>query len=233
LFLENSQITGFCKKPHLVYQLEKACRDLKTWYLPLLEKALGPRLARLEIAVYMTLLIRCVFCKAWPQLEPRVTLPVGKFSEEKIRALGVHWAKVMDLKHPTLGLGQAAGLQDEATEDPMIQQEVDLDNLRTLRKNKSNGPEPDAPEFKRGDEVTVVRRTSWTIPLKNKPKFRKGLAEGTEGVIEGWADPEMRTVLLTVNMTLEGKEVPVIPGCVHKEPEAHKGQLAVKGTRSF
>ena len=76
LFLENSQITGFCKKPHLVYQLEKACRDLKTWYLPLLEKALGPRLARLEIAVYMTLLIRCLFCKAWPQLEPRVTLPV-------------------------------------------------------------------------------------------------------------------------------------------------------------
>ena len=57
--------------------------------------------------------------------------------------------------------------------------------------------------------MTVVRRMSWSIPLKNKPKFRKDLAEGTEGVIEGWADPEMRTVLLTVNMTLEGKEVPV------------------------
>ena len=91
----------------------------------------------------------------------------------------------------------------------MIQQEVGLESLRSLRKNNSNGPEPDAPEFKRGDEVTVVRRTSWTIPLKNKPKFRKDLVEGTEGVSEGWADPEMRTVLLTVNMTLEGKEVPV------------------------
>ena len=120
LFLESLQITAFCKKPDLVNQLEKSFRDLKTSYLPLLEKALGPRVARLEIAVYMTLLIRCVFCKAWPQLEPRVTLPVGKFSEEKIRALGVHWAKVMDLKHPTLGLAQAAGLQDEPKDDPMI-----------------------------------------------------------------------------------------------------------------
>ena len=140
LFLENLQITAFCKKPDLVNQLEKSFRDLKTSYLPLLEKALGPRVARLEIAVYMTLLIRCVFCKACPQLEPRVTLPVGKFSEGKIQALGVHWAKVMDLKHPTSGLAQAAGLQDEAKDDPIIQQEVGLDSLRSLRKSNSNGP---------------------------------------------------------------------------------------------
>ena len=90
LFPENTQITAFCKKPGLVNQLEKAFRDLKNQYLPLLENALGPRVARLEIMVRMTLLARCLFCKAWPQLEPRVTLPVGKFSEEKIQALGVH-----------------------------------------------------------------------------------------------------------------------------------------------
>ena len=91
VFLENSQIAAFCKKPDLVNQLEKSFRDLKNQYLPLLENALGPRVARLEIMVYMTLLVRRLFCKAWPQLEPWVTLPVGKFSEEKIQALGVHF----------------------------------------------------------------------------------------------------------------------------------------------
>ena len=209
LFLENAQITALCKKPDVVHKLEKAFRDLKTWYLPHLEKALGPRVARLEITVYMTLLIRCLFCKAWPQLEPRVTLPVGKFSEEKIQALGVHWAKVMDLKHPPLGFAQAVGLQDEVKDDPMIQQEVDLDNLRSLRKTNSNGPEPEAPKFKAGDEVTLVRRMSWNVPLKGKPKFRKDVPEGLEGVVEGWADPEMRSVLVKVNLTLEGKEVSI------------------------
>ena len=54
LFLENSPITAFCKKPDLVNQLEKAFKDLRNEYLPLLEKALGPRVARLEITVYMT-----------------------------------------------------------------------------------------------------------------------------------------------------------------------------------
>ena len=57
--------------------------------------------------------------------------------------------------------------------------------------------------------MTVVRRMSWNIPLRKKPKFRKDLAAGTEGVIESWANHEMRTVLLKVNMTLEGNKVPV------------------------
>ena len=118
---------------------------------------------------------------------------MGKFSEEKTQALGVHWAKVMGLKHPTLGLAQAAGLQEKVKDDPAIQQEADLENLRSLRKTNRNGPEPEAPKFKRGDEVTVVRRMSWSIPLKHTAKFRRGLSEGgTEGVVEGWADPEMR-----------------------------------------
>ena len=50
--------------------------------------------------------------------------------------------------------------------------------------NSNIVPEPEAPKFKRGDEVTVVRKMSWNIPLRKKPKFRKDLAAGTEGVIE-------------------------------------------------
>ena len=42
LFLENSQIAAFCKKPDLVNQLEKSFRDLQNQCLPLLEKRSWP-----------------------------------------------------------------------------------------------------------------------------------------------------------------------------------------------
>ena len=195
-----------CKKPDQINQLEKTIRDLKRQYLPILEKALGTRVARLEITVYLDLIIRCVFCKPWPAVEPRVTLPVGKFSDEKIKALGLHWAKVVDLKHPTLGFAEAAGLQADVKEDPTIQQEVGLENLRSLGRHGSDGPEPECTKFKRGDEVTMDRRMSWILPQKSNPKFRKDITEGTEGVIEGYADPDMRTVLLKVDITISGKQ---------------------------
>ena len=56
--------------------------------MPILEKALGARVARLEITVYMDLFIRCMLCKLWPHLDPRVTLSVGKLSQDEFQALG-------------------------------------------------------------------------------------------------------------------------------------------------
>ena len=92
-FLEANQITSFVKKPDQVAALEKTIRELKTKYLPFLVPALGERTAALEFAVYMDLVIRCLFSKQWPaDLNPKVSLPVGKFSQEKVKALGVHWA---------------------------------------------------------------------------------------------------------------------------------------------
>ena len=38
--------------------------------------------------VYMDLIIICLFAKHWPFVEPKATLSVGKFSVEKIEALG-------------------------------------------------------------------------------------------------------------------------------------------------
>jgi hypothetical protein len=60
---------------------------------------------------------------------------------------------------------------------------------------------------------------SWALPQKSKPKFRKDLCKGTEGVIEGWADPEMRTVLLKVNMTILGKQQTHTQAVLPHEPE--------------
>ena len=80
-----------------------------------------------------------------------------------------------------------------------------LENLRYLRKKNSSGPEHEAPKFKRGD------------------------AEGTEGVIEGWADPERQDLSPQSAHDLGMQTGSCHPGCVHKEPEAHARHLAVKG----
>ena len=205
VFLEAAQLTSFCKKPDQVNELEKTIRDLKSKYLPILEKHLGDRVGRLEMTTYIILIIRCLFAKPWPVLEPKMTLPVGKFDQAKIKSLGTHWAKVVDLRHPSLGFAELAGLQEQVKEDPEILQDVDLENLRTLKKNPSGGPDPDAPKYKRGDEVTVIRKMTWALPQKNNPNFRKDLKEGLQGIIEGWADSEMRTVLLKVDLTISGK----------------------------
>ena len=204
-FLEHQNLTSLAKKSDQVSMLEKTIRDLKAKYLPILEKSLGQRVARLEITVYIGLIIRCLFGKAWPEdLEHKVTLPVGKFSEEKIHSLGIHWAKVVDLKNPSLGFAAAAGLEPIETEPQETSMSVDLGNLRELKRSSSGGPSPDTSKLKRGDEVTVVRNMTWHLPLKSNPNYRKYVIEGTQGVIDGWADTEMRQVLLSVTLTVPG-----------------------------
>ena len=87
--------------------LREISRALKYKFLPILEHALGTRVALLEFTAFVDLIIRCIVCKPWPRIETRSTLSVDKVSPEKIQALGAHGAKVVDLKHPTLGFAQA------------------------------------------------------------------------------------------------------------------------------
>ena len=68
------------------------------------------------IKVFFDLIIRCLFSKPWPKLEPRVALSVGKFSLEKIQYLGAFWANSVDLKHPGLTFAKDAGLEFESKE---------------------------------------------------------------------------------------------------------------------
>ena len=208
-------------KTDQVLQLEKTLRDLKAKYLPILEQHLGTRVAKLEITVLFDLIVRSLFCRAWPLLEPRVTLPVGKFSEEKIQSLAVHWAKVVDTKHPTLHFASLANLEDKVVDDPSNEQEVELEGLRHLKRATSDVPDPVACVFKRGDHVTVIRRMSWPLPQKGNQKFRNDVLEGTGGVVEGYADTEHRQVLLKVVMKMQGKDQEHT-GCDHQEPQAHE-----------
>ena len=50
-FLETGQISNLCKKGDLLATLENKMREIKAKYLPILQKKLGSRVAKLELAV--------------------------------------------------------------------------------------------------------------------------------------------------------------------------------------
>ena len=153
------------------------------------------------------MILRCIFGKPWPLVEPRVLLPVGRFSNEKIKDLGTSWAKVVDHGHPSLDFAASAGLMSDDKESLMQREEdnkeLDLVPLRKATRSLSDGPEPDlGSKFKKGSEVTVIKRVSWTIPQVDEPKYRRDITVGTEGIIVDFADPEQRMVILEVIMDL-------------------------------
>ena len=87
-------------------------------------------------------------------------------------------------------------VSDEA-EDPEDSQVVDLGSLRELKQSGSDAPEPEAlAEFQRGDAVIVTKKMTWHLGHKANPDCRKDIAEGSQGIIEGYADPAMTKVLL-------------------------------------
>ena len=179
-FIDPPVITALCKKPDTLKFLEEKIREIKGTYLALLEQGLSPSLARLDIQVFVDLILRCLFNKPWPQVEPKLNLPVGKFSVEKIEDLATHWAKLVDLKHPGLNFAETPGLQ-QSTKTHEETKEVDLGGLIELKRSSSEGTDPVdmGPMVTRGDEVTVVRRMSWALPQKGQPTFRKDIVEGT------------------------------------------------------
>ena len=209
-FLEPSNITSLVKKPDVLGALEKKLREIKSTYLPMLEKGMSKREASLELGEYVCLILRCLFSKAWPAGSSIVLKP-GQYSAQKIEDIGCAWAKKLDLKFPDLNFSETSGLQGEPEQDDEDQKEVDLEGLRTLKKTSSGPPDPDmGPKFSRGDEVTLTRRFTWSIPQKGQPKYKKDVVEGTEGVIEGFADMENRLVLLKVTLNLpSGKNVSI------------------------
>ena len=211
-FLENAQIINFAKKPDQVLQLEKTIKDLKDKYVPILTKDLGSRVACLEVSVYVDLIVRGLFSKPWPEnIEPKVTLPTGKMDDAKTKALGRHWAKVVEHKHPAIGFAAAAGLEDPVGPEPTTEA-LDLNTVRGLSRNPS-APQDGEPVFKRGDSATVIRRMSWVVPTSSDPNFRKDLTVGTEGTIEGFVDKDMRQVLFKVELVVDKKKKFVTQAC--------------------
>ena len=156
--------------------------------------------------MYADLILRCIFAKPWPELDPKVELPAGRYSDESPKNLGICWAKYLDKKYSCLDFAKASGLATPVKEaNKEDEKEVSLEGVRPLSRSSSEPQDPEAlPKFERGDEVTVVRRMTWAVPHPKKADFRKDINVGTEGIIEGFADCEQRQVLLKVILDLPG-----------------------------
>ena len=159
-FIEQPQLVALCRKPESLQSLETHIRSINQKYMPILEPLLGSQQARLAVSDYINLVVRCILCKPWPK-DIKITLPVGKYSDEKVLELGGCWAQTVDLKHPHVSFAEKAGLikflNDEQKE--LDSQEVNLEGCRKLRRDLSGGPDPSTgPKFKKGDKVTVVKK---------------------------------------------------------------------------
>ena len=124
-------------------------------------------MARLQVAVFIDMILRCVMSKPWAANMP-LKVPVGKYSEEKRLKLGYHWAKTVSLAHTGVeNLAKVRGFEDsDEVADETLEQALDLTRLAKLKKTRSDPADPGP--FKRGDEVTVVRKMTWNLPQVGK-----------------------------------------------------------------
>ena len=79
-FLETLSISNLCKKADLVVSLEKIIEDVRTKALAILTQTMELPMARLQVAVFIDMILRCVMSKPWAANMP-LKVPVGKYSE--------------------------------------------------------------------------------------------------------------------------------------------------------
>ena len=84
--------------------------------------------------------------------------------------------------------------------------ELDLQGLAKLKRSSSE-PEVPANKFKRGDQVTVVKRMTWHMPHKADPDFHKDINPGLQGEVEGFTDEKQSGILLKVQIPFGGKKL--------------------------
>ena len=64
-----------------------------------------PAPARDAVAACLDFVIMRLFAKPWPPLQPKVSLPQGGLTQEKIRDVGAAWAKYLGCKCTHLNFG--------------------------------------------------------------------------------------------------------------------------------
>ena len=209
-FVDPPAIQALVKKPEAVSAVETLLREARDKYLPLLSALSSPSQARLDFFVFADFVVRCMLCKPWPS-EHKALLaktPVGKFSSEKFQHLAIQWASWIDTQYPSENFAKEVGLMKEETiETQESDDHVDLGSLTILKRNPSDPVSGEVlPKFlfKRGDEVTIVRRMTWTVPRPGDTDFRKDIPEGTEATVEGWADSENKKLLVRLVLNVAG-----------------------------
>lgn len=194
-FLEPSVLGSLANKPDIIKFLERLIRDARAKYLPILEQQVSSSQARLEVADLGILWTRCVLAKPLPAPYKGAT---GKFGEEKSRELATLWAQHIQEKYPDLQFLEKTGHSDALQQPEDHKELVPLDSLEADPLD-----EPSIGQnFQAGDEVVVRRRFTWKIALDNTPEYRKDVSEGTSGIVRGFADPQLRQVLVEISMKL-------------------------------
>ena len=84
-----------CKKSETLEDLEKMVEDLRNKALPILEMGMQLPIARLQVAHFMDMVMRCLLSKQWSADRP-CKLPAGKYTEDKRKHLGFLWAKSVE-----------------------------------------------------------------------------------------------------------------------------------------
>ena len=151
MFIEPSNLVTLVRKDKQVVQVEKKLRELRDQLLPILEQQLSAKQARIELADYMILIIRCLLAKPWPADNQGIQMgktKTGQFSVEKIKNLGVLWAKRVDQDFPELSLGLKADLLEEEEEEAEAEEVMDLGQIRSLKRRESESKEPSSKDFK-------------------------------------------------------------------------------------
>ena len=180
--------------------MENALGLARSEFLKVLERQVAPNTARLEVFNYADLLIRCLFAKGFPQaLNCKVS--TGKFSEEKVRDLGIFWASRVNERYPDLCFPKEVGLEAPTEPSP---EETQMVELTSLGASSSAGPQ-DGLGLRPGDEVVVVRRFSWNIALPGNPAFMRDMQVGSSGVVKGFADETHQHLLVAFKVVLPGQ----------------------------
>ena len=78
---------------------------------PCIGDGLAAPQARLRLAVFVGMIIRCILATPWPKYMI-IRLPAGSYSEEDHQTLGFEWAKQEEHQSPEVYLAKACGFQD-------------------------------------------------------------------------------------------------------------------------
>ena len=95
MFLDGPTLATLFKKSEVLEDLEKMVEDLRNKAFPILEKGMQLPMARLQVARFMDMVIRCLLSKHWSADMPG-KLPQGKYTEDKRKQLGFLWAKSVE-----------------------------------------------------------------------------------------------------------------------------------------
>ena len=238
--LEQSTITAFClKSPEKIQGLDEQLRALRAKYLPLLEESMVPQDAKLALSLYMDLIVRCTFAKAWPTHIPdfACTLALGKLCSDKVKALGVCWAAWLNHEHPGASWPSVLGIQEETQDSPEDSQEVDISSIKALKRRTSDEaglpPGPPKAVLSLGQSITLVKRVTWKLEDSEKGEYRKDVPPGTKGTVMGWSDGEGKQVLFKTVLSLEvGNKTITRPVYPHNLMDTAEYLKTDKGSRA-